>query len=270
MKILFDNEKECDLSSGIDISMPLNFNGPQPNAYGVEPARSEPVRAGSLVGDTRQGGSCNFEQYTFIPHCTSTHTECVGHITNERISVRDCLRAAFIPAVLISIEPSAARSETYAVDIGPDDLVITRSSLEAASSLKELRFDAAAGFALIIRTLPNDESKLTRNYTGDNISPYFTTDAIRYIVELGCRHLLVDLPSIDRLFDEGRLSNHRIFWNIEEGSFEAGRETRMENTITELIYVPDAVADGEYLLNLQIAPFASDASPARPLLFPVS
>ena len=270
MKILFDNEKECDLSSGIDISIPLNFNGPQPNAYGVEPARSEPVRSDSLVGDTRQGGSCNFEQYTFIPHCTGTHTECVGHITNKRISVRDCLKDAFIPAVLISIEPYAARSETYAVDIGPDDLVITRRSIEAAISLNELRSDAASGIALIIRTLPNDKSKLTRSYAGDKMPPYFTTEAIRYIVELGYKHLLVDLPSIDRLFDEGRLSNHRIFWNIEEGSFEAGPGARMENTVTELIYVPDAVPDGEYLLNLQIAPFASDASPARPLLFPIS
>ena len=75
-----------------DLSIPLRFNGPQPNAYGVEQADSEPVRAGSLVGDTRQGGSVNFEQYSFIPHCNGTHTECVGHITDERISIRECLQ----------------------------------------------------------------------------------------------------------------------------------------------------------------------------------
>ena len=94
-----------NLKNPIDISIPLNFNGPQPNAYGVEPASSKPCEAGDMVGDTRRGGSVNFEQYTFIPHCNGTHTECVGHITHERISVRDCLKDVFIPAVLVSVEP---------------------------------------------------------------------------------------------------------------------------------------------------------------------
>jgi len=81
--------------------------------------------------------------------------------------------------------------------------------------------------------------------------------------------LLVDLPSIDRLFDEGRLSNHRIFWNVEAGKFETNRATRLNSTVSELVYIPNEVEDGEYLLNLQIAPFESDASPCRPLLFPI-
>src|ERR1041384_7169391 len=91
---------EVDDEEPIDISIPLRFNGPQPNAYGVAVASGDACESGDLVGDTRRGGSCNFEQYTLIPHCNGTHTECVGHITNERISVRDCLRDVFIPAVL--------------------------------------------------------------------------------------------------------------------------------------------------------------------------
>jgi len=121
--------------------------------------------------------------------------------------------------------------------------------------------------ALIIRTLPNDESKLTRRYDSENIPPYFTTKAIGYIVECGFTHLLVDMPSIDRLFDEGKLANHRIFWNVEQASFEKNENTRTNSTITELICVPNEVVDGKYLLNLQIAPFASDAAPSRPMLF---
>ena len=124
------------------------------------------------------------------------------------------------------------------------------------------------GNALVIRTLPNDSSKVDRLYDGENIPPYFTEEAIRSIVDFGFTHLLVDLPSIDRLFDDGRLSNHRVFWNVEPGSFESDPNTRTNSTITELIYVPNQIPDGEYLLNLQIAPFASDAAPSRPLLFP--
>jgi kynurenine formamidase len=249
----------------IDISIPLRFNGEQPNAYGVAPAVSSACEAGDLVGDTRRGGSCNFEQYTLIPHCNGTHTECVGHITNERIAVRDCLQDVFIPAVLISVSPEQDAGE----------MLITRNSIENGYALKRKkntlpsgRVSAKTG-ALIIRTLPNDDSKLTRVYL-DDIPPYFTAEAMEYIVEIGVKQLLVDMPSIDRIYDEGKLANHRIFWNVEPGSLEINENSRVNNTITELIYVPNDVEDGNYLLNLQIAPFDSDASPSRPVIFKVA
>jgi kynurenine formamidase len=247
----------------IDISIPLRFNGEQPNAYGVEKASSKACESGDLVGDTRRGGSCNFEQYTLIPHCSGTHTECVGHITKERISVRDCLKDVFIPAMLISVMPVNDKS---------NDLIISKGLVE--QGLQNIQNPQSqipnpksrAGDALVIRTLPNDDSKLTRAYT-DDIPPYFTTEAMEYIIELGIKHLLVDMPSIDRIYDEGKLANHRIFWNVEPGSFELNEDTRINNTITELIYVPNEVEDGNYLLNLQIAPFESDAAPSRPVIF---
>lgn len=264
MNITF-NARDHDLSRPIDISIPLRFNGPQPNAYGVEPASSEACEYGSLVGDTRRGGSCNFERYTFIPHCSGTHTECLGHVTKDRISVRDSLQDTIMTARLVSVQPIKASesAESYSVGFGEHDHVITRAALAALQPGRENE-------ALIVRTLPNSDDKLTGAYCESNIPPYFTSDAMRYIADGGCKHLLVDTPSIDRLFDDGKLLNHRIFWNIEEGSFEVGSETRTTSTITELIYVPNDVPDGEYLLNLQIAPFESDCSPSRPILFPVA
>lgn len=252
-----------DLEKPLDISIPLQFNGPQPNAYGVEPARSKPCEAGDVVGDTRQGGSVNFEQYTFIPHCNGTHTECVGHITHERISVRDCLRDVFIPAVLVSVEPER---------IG-NDLVVSKSrlsqSLEQAITYVRANDMAEEQVnALIVRTLPNDDSKLEREY-GEYVPSYFSAEAMEYIVACGFRHLLVDIPSIDRIFDDGKLANHRLFWNVEPGSLEMNAATHINSTITELIYVANEIEDGEYLLTLQIAPFASDATPSRPVIFKV-
>lgn len=233
-----------------DLSIPLRFDGPQPNAYGVEPATSTACEYGSLVGDTRRGGSCNFERVTLIPHCNGTHTECVGHITDRRISVRDCLQDVLMPALLVSVEPTA---------VG-DDLVIGDGVLHKAGVGPETLA------ALIIRTLPNDDGKLSRRYDSDNMPPYFSVDAIEYMVACGVNHLLVDLPSIDRLHDEGKLMNHRAFWQVEQGSFDVNPSTRLNSTITELVYVPNDVADGEYMLNLQIAPFESDATPSRPIL----
>ena len=236
-----------------DLSIPLRFTGAQPNAYGVEPATATACEYGDLVGDTRRGGSCNFEHITLIPHCNGTHTECVGHITSERISIRDCLQDVLIPTVLVSVEP-----EKY----DTKDSVITRASLQAAIADKSVRAPAA----LIVRTLPNDDGKLSQRYDEKNMPPYFSEDSMRLIVERGFKHLLVDLPSIDRLFDEGKLANHRIFWSVAPDDFEINEGTRINSTITELIYVPDEVGDGEYLVNLQIAPFELDAAPSRPIL----
>src|SRR5690606_38502198 len=142
--------------------------------------------------------------------------------------------------------------------ISDGEAVITRGSLENIAGKN--------ASALIVRTMPNDESKLTKSYGEANIPPYFTQDAIRFIIENGIKHLLCDLPSIARIFDDGKLFNHRIFWSVDEGSFAANAETRIESTITELIYVPNDVPDGEYTLNLQIAPFDSDCAPSRPIL----
>jgi len=248
-------EYVIDLSHPIDISIPMHFNGPQPNAYGVERATSEPVHAGDLVGDTRQGGSVNFERYTFIPHCNGTHTECVGHITNERISILECLKDVLIPSILVSVTPETVNG----------DVVITRSAL--GSITIPPTYAGGSDKALIVRTLPNDDTKLTREYGQQAVPPYFSLDAIEYMIEIGVKHLLVDVPSIDRIFDDGKLLNHRLFWNVEPAGLEVTGKTRRNNTITEMICVPNEVEDGEYLLNLQIAPFASDCAPSRPILF---
>ncbi len=248
---------DTDFKKIADLSIPLRFGGGQPNAYGVESAISEACEYGVLVGDTRRGGSCNFERVTMITHCNGTHTECVGHITNERLSVRECLQDILLDAVLISVEPEPAGA----------DKVISLESLRSANATIPMAAanDGRHSTALIVRTLPNDESKLSREY-GDDIPPYFAAEAMEYIVKRGFKHLLVDLPSIDRLYDDGKLTNHRIFWNVGAKSFEIDGNSRVSSTITELIYVPNEVEDGLYLLNLQIAPFDSDASPSRPIL----
>jgi len=238
--------RKYDASGPIDISIPLKFDGPQPNAFGVDAASA------SVLGDTREGSSVNFERYTFIPHCNGTHTECVGHITDERNSVRDCLNDVFMPAVLVTVEPAKMDGE----------MLITAALLRAVVAVKSVRTPTA----LIVRTLPNDDSKLTRTYDHGNVPPYFTAEAMEYIVECGFKHLLVDLPSIDRLHDQGKLICHRIFWNVEPGRREVNDATRISSTITELIYIPNEVADGEYFLNLQIAPFEADCAPSRPII----
>jgi hypothetical protein len=177
------------------------------------------------------------------------------------------LKDVCIPAVLISVEPEAAGAarERYASSFEKSDPVISARLVH--QGLLQSGWNHADGpSALVVRTHPNSEDKLAWRY-GDDIPPFFTNDAVELIAASGFSHLLVDLPSIDRMYDEGKLSNHRIFWNVEPSSFETNPNTRTHSTITELIYVPNQVHDGIYMLNIQIAPFASDASPSRPILF---
>ena len=72
-----------DTSKVKDISIPLKFNGEQPNIFNTKRAESGAYEADGFVGDTRQGSGCNFEQLTLVPHCNGTHTECIGHITKN-------------------------------------------------------------------------------------------------------------------------------------------------------------------------------------------
>jgi hypothetical protein len=83
---------------------------------------------------------------------------------------------------------------------------------------------------------------------------------MEWIVANQIEHLLVDIPSVDKEQDEGKLLAHKSFWQFPFN-------TRKNATITELIYVPNHIPDGYYLVNLQYYPFPMDASPSRPLIY---
>jgi len=232
---------QIDLSKGIDISTPLRAEEGQVSAWYVDPIQIEPVRAEGFVGSVKEGGSVNFRNILFNPHGHGTHTECVGHITTEVYSVNEHIREYFMMAQLISVEPEKIE----------DDLVITKDQI-----IPHLIENTSA---LVLRTLPNSADKLKRNYSGTNPA-YLSDELLVALREAGIRHLLLDLPSVDREVDGGALLGHRAFWNLNG-------DIRMNASITEMVYVPSEVKDGEYFLNLQFPSFENDASPSRPLLF---
>ena len=91
--------------------------------------------------------------------------------------------------------------------------MITRSALEQGWP-RTLPFQPRA---MVIRTLPNDTDKMRRDYT-DTTPPYLSREAAEFLVARGIEHLVVDLPSIDRSHDEGRLTAHRVFFGLPGGS----------------------------------------------------
>jgi arylformamidase len=257
-------EVGVDLSRPVDLAVALDFSGPQPRHFGAPRASSRPFEAPGFKGSVVQGASCNCELITLIPHCNGTHTECAGHLTRERLDAYRVAPAGLLPALLlsVSVEPAAGSREGSDPTPQPGDLLITRHALERAWP-QEAPFEARA---LIIRTLPNSPEKRVRDYT-DQIPPYLSQQAAQGLIARGILHLIVDVPSIDRARDEGRLTAHRIFFGLAPCSVELAAATRAAATVTELAFVPDSVPDGPYLLELQVPALEGDAVPSRPLLY---
>jgi arylformamidase len=239
-------EYKIDFFKPIDISMPLSTNIDATSAWYVDPMKLEPVVMGDWIGDVTQGGSVNFRNIMFNPHGNGTHTECVGHISKEFYTINKSLKRFVFVAELITVLPTKLEN---------GDFAITRKQFEIALN------DIPKPEAIIIRTLSNGSNKLHINYSNTN-PPYILKDAIEYLNELGVRHLLIDMPSIDKEQDGGKLEAHHAFWNYPN-------KVELEKTITEMIYVPNEINDGTYILNLQIAPFENDASPSKPILYKV-
>ena len=235
---------QIDLSKPLDISMPLISSKKNVNAWYIDEPKIEPFKDGEWIAAVSEGADINFNNIQFNPHAHGTHTECVGHITKEVHSINKNLKTFFFLAEVITVAP-----ENYL-----KDKVISKKQLQFALGNKKRD-------AVILRTIPNTREKLSRQYSNTNW-PYLKEDAVKFLVSKGIKHLLIDLPSIDREKDGGELLGHNSFWNTKG-------KLRMDATITELIYVSNKIDDGEYFLNLQIAPFENDASPSKPVLYKV-
>ena len=244
IKLNHNNLKySADLSKPIDISIPIRNGFENPTCFWAPPVDFSPVVDGDFVGDTLQGSCVNFKNVRINPHGNGTHTECVGHISTEGHTINQALRNFHFVAKLVTLYPT----------LMPDgDRVITLETMQTAIEQHEAQ-------ALVVRTLPNNEYKLTHNYSGTN-PPYVHHEALTYMVSCGIDHLLLDLPSVDRESDEGLMLGHKAFWQYPT-------DTRSHATITELIFVPNEIKDGLYLLNTQIASFELDASPSKPVLY---
>ncbi|WP_448213325.1 cyclase family protein [Colwellia sp. MEBiC06753] len=269
---LADNTYTVNTAFGFNAAISLDFNQTQPNHFSAEIAKSTPMQAGGFIGDTKQGGSCNVNELSFNPHCNGTHTETIRHICHDdsplSLAIADISLPPLMPCVLLSVTPvSAAQTdESYTPALNTDDRLITRAQLAKVLdnySLDELQ-------ALAVRTLPNDDQKLSAHYNEQHQPAFFTREAMLYLNERGIEHLIVDIPSIDRLHDDGLLTNHHLFWQVAEGMHQALSNSLINKTITELAYFNTDIDDGFYFINLQTPAFANDAAPSRPVLYPAT
>ena len=262
------NTYTCDTDRSHSLAVTLNFNGQQPNFFETNKATSKPLQLGDFTASTRTGGSCNVSCLEMIPHCNGTHTETVGHIVDEAVWLADVAIQPLMLACLISVATTTVEPNTtdsYLPKLVETDQIISLAAIESA--LKAAEVDRIKPQALILRTLPNSAAKKSITYDSETGAPFFSIEATQAIIDAGIEHLLVDIPSIDKMQDDGLLTNHHTYWRVPAGTHKLTPASATNKTVTEMIFVKDAIQDGVYLLNLQAPAFASDAAPSRPVIF---
>jgi len=235
---------QIDVSKPIDISIAIDMAKKNINAWYIDDPEIIPEESDGEVIKVSEGAVVNFNNIHFNPHSHITHTECVGHITQKVHSVNKNLKHYFFVAEVITVAPES----------DGNDFFISKKQIKTA--LRNKKRDA-----VVIRTLPNLLEKKSKRYSNTN-PPFLLEEVAEYLKEKEIKHLLIDLPSVDKERDDGKLLVHNAFWNTKG-------KLRMDATITEFIYVPNSINDGEYLLNLMIAPFENDATPSKPILYKI-
>ena len=246
-EININNEKfKVDLNNPIDLSLTSKDENSF-KAWYVDEIKINPIKNGDFIGSVNEGGPVNFREILINPHGNMTHTESVGHISKEEINVNKLLKTNNFLAQLITIKPQKIINKN-------------KKEVDQIISLKQIKNKIIPNIqALIIKTQNNYYELTKKNYNNTNW-PFLAESSASYIRSKGIQHLLIDQPSIDKEFDQGKLLAHRAFWNYPN-------EIDSKKTITELIGIPNHVKDGRYLLNLTLANIENDAVPSRPIIY---
>jgi kynurenine formamidase len=253
----------------INLALPLDFDGEQPDAFGLPRACRTPYTAGDFVARVAQGASINCDLVTLAPHGNGTHTETAWHILHAPLPLDALQLAPLIPAALLTVEIMTleASGESYTAGELGDRVVSARAIMQAWQAL-----GAPAEFAqaLALRCADEEGGQGAR-WSGQD-PPYLTAEAMRVVRALGVQHLLIDVPSVDREQDQGLLECHRVFWELPPRALAPlaplpADHPAIGRTITELIDAPAQQADAFGLLNLQIPRWRLDAAPSWPRLF---
>ncbi len=231
-----------DIDKYYDLTIAINKSG-NVNCYYLDPPHFAYFESAGFSGNLNAGGSVNCERISLYPHASGTHTECALHVVKVDFDMRDIEIPVFQLCRLMTVIPEKRDG----------DEVITMESVSHINVPDICE-------AIIVRTLPNTVEKLHKNYSDTN-PVFFDPEVLNHLKLMGYRHILTDLPSVDKESDEGRLAAHKK-WFLLDGVAEKNR------TITELIYIRNEVEDGLYVLNMQVPKIETDAVPSKILIFP--
>jgi arylformamidase len=245
-----------DFDAATSLALALDFSQEHPRHFGAPPATSTAFRSGSFEGAVALGSSCNCQRITLVPHCNGTHTESASHLTIQQRPLQAIVPAGPMTALLLTVppQPHAETSEDSLPTPQGTDRLITRAGLLDAWH--------DAGYkprALLLRTGTS---------WNDAAPPFLSRQLAQELATRGIEHLVTDLPSVDRLEDDGHLTAHRIFFGLPARCTDLALASRSQCTITELAAFPPDLPDGPCAVQLQLPAFSGDAVPSRPLHLP--
>lgn len=227
---------KANLDKPIDLSVEVKKGEGSSMAFFAPEVNIDPICAGSFIGNVSKGGAVNTNIVSFNPHGNSTHTESLAHITEEKLPVNHIFKKYIWLAYLCSVN-------------------LRGEGLDRFVPVEEIeKIDLPLPEAIILRTSPESYS-----FSGNN-PPYLCEKVTAYLCNNDVKHLLVDLPSVDKEEDGGLLLSHKAFWGVPAN-------LRKDASITELIKIPENIKDGYYLLELQLMNLNNNASPSRPILY---
>ena len=240
------------------LALELDFNQPHPTHFGAPAAASAPFCTEGFEGSVARGASCNCHRITLVPHCNGTHTESAGHLTTSHVPLHRILPVEPLQAMLVTVTPVEARATNEDTLPAPQagDRLITRERLLAALD----GYTMSRPAALLLRT---------GTTWSDQAPPFLSRQFAAELVSMGVMHLVTDLPSVDRLQDQGLLTAHRVFFGLPAASTRLEDAARPEATITELATFPAQLRDGPCAVQIQVPAWSGDAVPSRPLYLPL-
>ena len=257
---------EVDLSRGESLAIQMGGDGPLPAFFVPGRLHEETLAVGGFTGDTRAGGSCNVSRLDLVPHCHGTHTEGIGHVTDQRAAVQQLFdgRPGLAWLATVSAAPAGDSGDAYHCALADSEPLVTQKALSAA-----LADCPAAVTALVLRVRPVDAPLPVRDFNADPGYPLLSAEATTWLSGQAYDHLLIEMPSLDRAEDGGRLGNHRAWWGLPPAGRDMDQARHPRRAITEMIHVPDALDDGLYWLQPGLSPLHGDATPSRPILYPL-
>ena len=236
---------KVNLEKPIDLTRNLDPFGEQTRCFSAPAAHAEPAQAGDFVLSLENGSPVNsYNLFTNI-HGNGTHTETARHVDKRGPTIAAGISQYLWFAPLVRIVPES---------IG-DDLVITREQLE-----KSIINYSDVSALIVSAEVPSTKQDIV-DFSNQN-PPYFLPRAIEYLVESGVKHLITDLPSVDKEQDGGKVASHHQFWDTKN-------ELRKDATITELVKVPSDLREGFYFLQLTPMKIALDAAMSRVVVYEV-
>ncbi|MFC1564588.1 cyclase family protein [candidate division KSB1 bacterium] len=212
-----------------------------------EPSRETFEVSGQFTGDVDRGGVCNVEVISSAAH-NLTHIETSAHV----------LSYGSDPFTVDEIPPENLSGLLYLIDL--TDIPAEAGRAIEWSDIKERLDGLTLPVTMLAIKTGSSLMEEDHNFSGEDflcLSPEAAEGINNFRImvnRIGC--LILDLPSIDRENDEGKLLAHRKYFGIPETG-HSGADTE-KRALVELAYF-SGLDEGYYYAVITPARFQTNA-----------